>query len=121
VLADGAAQVIVVKPARVGGLPATLRIAEAARAARATVVLGTYFETGIGMAAVLRIAAALRTASPPPKPEPAHAVATAGILRHDLLAMPIPIDKGRMAVPVGIELDEVEVDRYTLERFEALP
>jgi L-alanine-DL-glutamate epimerase-like enolase superfamily enzyme len=125
-LADGAAQVIVVKPARVGGLAATLRIAEAARAARAAVVLGTYYETGVGMAAVLRIAVALRAAAlsaaaPSTKPEPAHAVATAGVLRHDLLAMPIPIEKGRMELPVAIELDEVEVDRYTLERFEALP
>ena len=120
-LADGAAQVIVVKPARVGGLAATLRIAEAAHAARATVVLGTYYETGVGMAAVLRVAAALRAAAPFTKPEPAHAVATAGILRHDLLAMPIPIEKGKMAVPAAVELDELEVDRYTLERFEALP
>jgi L-alanine-DL-glutamate epimerase-like enolase superfamily enzyme len=124
-LADGAAQVIVVKPARVGGLAATLRIAEAARAARASVVLGTYYETGVGMAAVLRIAAELRAvalrAAPSTKPELAHAVATAGVLRHDLLAMPIPIEKGRMTVPGVIELDEVEVDRYALERFEALP
>ena len=35
--------------------------------------------------------------------------------------MPIPIEKGKMAVPAAVELDELEVDRYTLERFEALP
>jgi len=55
----GAGDVLVVKPARVGGLAATMRIVEAASAAGALVVLGTYFETGVGMAAVLRIAAAM--------------------------------------------------------------
>ena len=59
-LAEGAADVVVVKPARVGGKAATMRIVEAASAAGALVVLGTYFETGVGIAAVLRIAAAMR-------------------------------------------------------------
>jgi hypothetical protein len=31
----------------------------------------------------------------------------------------LPIDKGRMAVPATVELDRSEIDRYTLERFEA--
>lgn len=118
-LAEGAADVIVVKPARVGGLAATLRIAAAASPAGASVVLGTYFETGVGIAAVLRIAAALRTAAPHrTRQEPAHSLATAGILVHDLLRVPLPIEKGRMAVPSAISLDDAEVDRYTLERFE---
>jgi L-alanine-DL-glutamate epimerase-like enolase superfamily enzyme len=134
-LAEGAADVIVVKPARVGGLAATLRIATAASAAGASVVLGTYFETGVGIAAVLRVAAVLRTAAVPraaaglraadrrgsgPRPgrEPAHSLATAGILAHDLLRVPLPIERGRMAVPAAISLDDAEVDRYTLERFE---
>jgi hypothetical protein len=29
----------------------------------------------------------------------------------------LPIEKGRMAVPAVVALDEAEVDRYTLERF----
>jgi L-alanine-DL-glutamate epimerase-like enolase superfamily enzyme len=142
-LAEGSADVIVVKPARVGGMGATSRIAEAASAAGASAVLGTYFETGVGIAAVLRIAAALRIAGlgaernanrggerrdrgrPMGRAieeagfEPAHGLATAGILVHDLLAVPLPIEKGRMAVPAAVQLDESEVDRYTLERFEA--
>jgi len=121
-LAEGAGDVLVVKPARVGGLAATMRIVEAASAAGALVVLGTYFETGVGMAAVLRIAAAMgagRTLEGPLAPEPAHGLATAGLLVHDLLAVPLPIVKGRMAVPTRVTLDEPEVDRYTLERFEA--
>jgi L-alanine-DL-glutamate epimerase-like enolase superfamily enzyme len=120
-LGEGAAGVIVVKPARVGGMAATLRLAEAASEAGASVVLGTYFETGVGIAAVLRIAVALGVARARKAavPEPAHGIATAGLLVHDLLAMPLPIENGRMAVPSKVGLDEAEVDRYALERFEA--
>jgi L-alanine-DL-glutamate epimerase-like enolase superfamily enzyme len=141
-LADRAADVIVVKPARVGGLAATMRVVDSAAAAGATVVLGTYYETGVGIAAVLRIAAAMRAAGRGSAAvtrraggrtasggraveeagfEPAHGLATAGILVHDLLAAPLPLVNGGMAVPAVVELDEDEVDRYTLERFEARP
>ena len=131
-LAERAGDVIVVKPARVGGQGAAMRIAEAASSAGAVAVLGTYFETGVGIAAVLRVAARLRDGrasgpahATPPGPAragargPAHAIATAGLLVHDLLGMPLPIEKGRMAVPTAVALDESQVDRYTLERFEA--
>ena len=121
-LAEKAADVVIVKPARVGGLAATLRIAEAASAVGASAVLGTFFETGVGIAAVLRIAAAMqggRALEGPPALETAHGLATAGLLIHDLLAVPLAIEKGRMAVPAVVALDEAEVDRYTLERFEA--
>jgi L-alanine-DL-glutamate epimerase-like enolase superfamily enzyme len=121
-LSEKAADVVIVKPARVGGLAATLRIAEAAPAVGASAVLGTFFETGVGIAAVLRIAAAMRgerALEGPPALETAHGLATAGLLIHDLLAVPLAIEKGRMAVPAVVALDESEVDRYTLERFEA--
>ena len=121
-LSDKAADVLIVKPARVGGLAATLRIANAASAVGASAVLGTFFETGVGIAAVLRIAAAMRgerALEGPPALETAHGLATAGLLIHDLLAAPLAIEKGRMAVPDVVALDEGEVDRYTLERFEA--
>jgi len=121
-LSDKAADVLIVKPARVGGLAATLRIANAASAVGASAVLGTFFETGVGIAAVLRIAAAMRGErglEGPPALETAHGLATAGLLIHDLLAVPLAIEKGRMAVPAVVALDEAEVDRYTLERFEA--
>ena len=133
-LAEGAADVIVVKPARVGGLAATMRMVEAASAAGASAVLGTYFETGVGIAAALRIAEAMRAGptkgSAVPRPaggafegqlsvEAAHGLATAGLLVHDLLAAPLPIQKGRMAVPGVVTLDEREVERYMLERCEA--
>ena len=121
-LAERSVDVIVVKPARVGGLAATLRIADAASAAGATVVLGTYFETGVGIAAVLRVAVALREAggTSPDSTAPAHSLATAGILVHDLLEAPLATEKGRMTVPDAVYLDESEVQRYTTERFEVL-
>ena len=117
-LAEGAADVIAVKPARAGGLEACSRIVDAASAAGASVVLGTFYETGVGIAAGLRIAAALRDRRPN-GPATTHGLATAGLLIHDLLAVPLSIDKGRMAVPTFVALDEPEVDRYTLERFES--
>jgi L-alanine-DL-glutamate epimerase-like enolase superfamily enzyme len=128
-LAEGAADVIIVKPARVGGLAATRRIVDAAsgagaaNTATAAVVLGTYFETGVGIAAALRVAAAMRTdargAARATTPEPAHGLATAGLLIHDLLGVPLPIENGRMAIPGVVSLDETLVDRYALERLEA--
>jgi L-alanine-DL-glutamate epimerase-like enolase superfamily enzyme len=117
-LAEGAVDVVIVKPARVGGRAATMRIAEAAIAAQASVILGTYFETGVGIAAALRTAAALPTGT---GRRPAHGLATAGLLVHDLLTVPLPIEEGAMAVPARVALEESEVDRYTLERVEAGP
>ena len=121
-LAERSADVIVVKPARVGGLAAALRIADAASSSGASVVLGTYFETGVGIAAVLRIAAALRVAGGATLDSavPAHSLATAGILVHDLLEAPLSMEKGKMAVPAAVPLDDSEVERYTTERFEVL-
>jgi hypothetical protein len=76
-------------------------------------------ETGVGIAAALRVAAALRAATPTSRPERAHGLATAGVLTQDLLTAPLPIEKGRMPVPGVIALDRLEVDRYALERVEA--
>lgn len=128
-LAERAADVLVLKPARVGGTGATRRVVEASTAAGSSVVLGTFLETGVGIAAVLRIAAGVRAAAARGRsnghpaggsvPELAHGLATAGVLVHDLLAVPLPIVKGRMSVPDSISLDESEVGRYTLERIEA--
>jgi L-alanine-DL-glutamate epimerase-like enolase superfamily enzyme len=122
-LAEEAADVIIVKPARVGGTAATARIAEMAERAGATTVLGTHFETGVGIASAIRAAAAVRATARgrgrAGNPEPAHGLATAGLLVHDLLSVPLAIDKGRMVVPGVVGLDESAVDRYATERFEA--
>ena len=54
-----AVDVIVVKPARVGGPAAVAEIAELAAARGVPVVISTLFETGIGIAAALAMAAGL--------------------------------------------------------------
>jgi len=118
-LMENAADFLVVKPARVGGEAAVRRIEREAKAAGVRLVLGTYFETGVGIAAVLRVAAGLGGGAAADGTDGiAHTVATAGLLAHDLLSSPLPIENGRMAVPGAISLDESEVARYTIERFE---
>jgi L-alanine-DL-glutamate epimerase-like enolase superfamily enzyme len=115
----GAADLLIVKPARVGGSAVTKRIEAAAAAAGVGVVLATYYETGVGIAADLRLASGLRPAHGL-APAPAHALATAGLLVHDLLDAPLPIEMGRMKVPGALALDEDQVDRDAVERVEAL-
>jgi o-succinylbenzoate synthase len=118
-LAEGSADVLIVKPARVGGSSACRRIIAMASAAGVSVVLGSHTETGVGIAAALRLAGSLTGTIRPSAHEPAHGLATAGILIHDLLETPLPISHGRMTVPGTLVLDETALSRYALERFEA--
>jgi o-succinylbenzoate synthase len=111
----GAADVLVVKPARVGAPSVCLLIAERAAAAGVGVVISTLLETGLGIGAALAIAASL----PASAREYAHGLATAGLLASDLLLEPLVISGGRIAVPVGSgvagRLDVDAVRRYTVE------
>lgn len=110
-IAARAADVLVLKPARVGG-PAVVRsIAAMAAAAGMPVVLSTFFETGVGTAAAIRAAATL----PSIGRERAHGLATAGLLEHDLLAEPCTVAGGRIALPAIVALDEDALRRYTVE------
>jgi L-alanine-DL-glutamate epimerase-like enolase superfamily enzyme len=126
-LAEGAADVLVVKPARVGGPIAVAEIAAAAAAHGVPVVVSTLFETGIGIAAALAAAARLpqqpgsRFAAPL-----AHGLATAGLLEHDLLVEPLVVEAGRMHAPggagagrLGIDVNRAAVARFTAELVEA--
>jgi hypothetical protein len=78
-IANGAVDAMVVKPARVGGLRASWRIAEVAAAAGVPVVVSTLFETGVGIRAGLELAAAL------PGEQRAHGLATGGLLESTLV------------------------------------
>jgi len=118
-LAEGAADVLVVKPSRVGGPVAIAEIAAAARAAGVPVVLSTLFETGIGIAAARACAGGLPGGL-------AHGLATAGLLEHDLLVEPLAVDGGRMVPPggagtggLGILLDDRALRRFAVEAVEA--
>lgn len=110
-LTAGAADVLVVKPTRVGGPEVVAAIGARAARAGVPVVVSTFFETGIGIHAALRIATDL----PVVGAGPAHGLATAGILAHDLLAAAIPVVDGRMSVPTGLAIDEDALRRYTRE------
>jgi L-alanine-DL-glutamate epimerase-like enolase superfamily enzyme len=104
-----AADVLVVKPARVGGPDAAVAIASLAGATGIPVVISTFFETGAGIAVALAVAATLPAGL-------AHGLATADLLESDLLVQSIAIAQGRMILPAGIELDETALDRYAVER-----
>ena len=108
-----AVDVLVVKPARVGGLLQARRIVELAAAFGVPIVVSTLFETGIGLAAALQLAAAL------PGEERAHGLATADLLASDLLAEPLSISAGGMAVPpgtgIGVRLDPAAVEAFRIQ------
>jgi len=121
-----AVDVLVVKPVRVGGPVVAAEIADLAAEHGVPVVISTLFETGVGIAAGLAIAAALpasgngrdRTARAPD-----HGLATAGLLEHDLLVDGLVLDEGRLWVPggpgtgrLGIRLNEAALARYAVER-----
>jgi len=118
-LAEGAADVLVVKAARVGGPVAVAAIAAAAAAAGVPVVLSTLFETGIGIAAGRACAGGLPGGL-------AHGLATGGLLEHDLLAEPLAVEEGLMRAPggrgsggLGVRLDEAALRRFAAEAVEA--
>jgi len=123
-LASDAVDVLVVKPARVGGPAAVAEIAERAAERGVPVVISTLFETGVGIAAALAAAAALPDIPSPRWPtQPDHGLATAGLLDHDLLAESLIVAAGRMHAParaesggLGIVLDERALQRFRIER-----
>lgn len=119
VLDAGAADVLVVKPSRVGGPTAAAWIAMAAAARGVPVVLSSMFETGVGLAAALAAAARLPDVDGWPAADRDHGLATADLLEDDLLEAPLVVERGRMRAPggpgtgaLGIRLDAVALERY---------
>jgi L-Ala-D/L-Glu epimerase len=117
-----AADVLVVKPVRVGGVMAVARIEALATARGVPVVVTSMFESGVGIAAALACASWVSQFSDLPgwpASERDHGLATADLLEDDLLAEPLRIRDGRMWVPagpgsnaLGITVDEAAVERY---------
>jgi O-succinylbenzoate synthase len=125
-----AVDVLVLKLSRIGGATGALEIAELAARSNVPVVLSTLFETGVGVAAALRVAATIE-ARPPRRPGSAsldHGLATAGLIEHDLLAEELVVEGGRMRLPepgvgsggLGIDVDEAAVRRYAVESIGAV-
>jgi O-succinylbenzoate synthase len=108
IAAAGAADVIVLKLAQVGGLGAALAAARAARNAGLGVTVTTSIDTGIATAAALHLASVLDGGL-------ACGVATSGLLAGDVVREGMP-PRPRMAPPPGPGLG-VTLDPAALARF----
>lgn len=90
-----AVDAVVVKPMVAGGPRAARRIIEEVTGAGLRAIVTTTIDAGVGTALALHVAAIL------PAPIPACGLATGSLLATDLLARPLAITQGRMAVPAG--------------------
>lgn len=113
ILARGAAAVIVLKPMMLGGLRPALAIARRAEARGLGVLATTTFDSSIGTAAALHLAALLPWTG-------AHGLGTGEHLDDDLVTPTLIAADGRMAVPSAPGLG-VEVDPDALERLATGP
>ena len=101
VLEAGAADVLVVKPARVGGPVAVAEIALVAGDRGVPVVISSLWESGVGLAVALACAAGLPDAPGWPASERDHGLATADLLADDLVVEALVLERGRLAAPFG--------------------
>jgi o-succinylbenzoate synthase len=110
----GAADVLVVKPARVGGRAAVAEIAALAGAAGVPIVVTSSLETGIGLRAAIAAAASVGDVPGWPAAERDHGLATLDLLEDDLLAGPLEVVDGQLrARDAGaLAVDEAAVARY---------
>jgi L-alanine-DL-glutamate epimerase-like enolase superfamily enzyme len=104
------ADAVVLKPMRLGGASVTRYLAQYAAASGLGVVITTTIDTGIGTAMALHVAASLLDDGR------AHGLATTSLLQHDLLTVPLAVERGFMHVPsgpgLGVELDEDAAGRF---------
>jgi o-succinylbenzoate synthase len=107
-LAARAADLLVLKPAAVGGLRSASHIAARARDAGVAVVVTSFLDSGLGRTAALHLAASL------PGAPRAAGLATGELLREDLTASP-PVLEGAIALPRGPGLG-VAPDAEALQR-----
>jgi len=110
VLAAGAADILVVKAGRLGGLNGAGEVLRLAAAAGVPAVVTSSLEAGVGLAAAVHLAATL------PSGPFAHGLATGLLLESDLLNRSINPTRGMLTVPSGAGLG-VEVDAETLRRY----
>jgi L-alanine-DL-glutamate epimerase-like enolase superfamily enzyme len=116
-----AADVLVVKPTRVGGPAAVGQIARLAADRGVPVVISTMFESGVGLALALDSATDVPSLPGWPAHERAHGLATADLLVDDLLRGRLEHKRGRMRAPhapgsgaLGVIVDEAAVRRYAV-------
>ncbi|MCW2309050.1 o-succinylbenzoate synthase [Rhodobium gokarnense] len=95
-LEAGAVRRFVVKPARLGGIRATLALAEKARAAGIELVLTSVVDSAVGVTAAAHLAASLAENA-------VHGLGTLGWLTRDVAEGPA-IANGRLVLPAGAGL-----------------
>jgi o-succinylbenzoate synthase len=93
IFATRAVRRLVMKPARIGGFSAVLRLAEHAGRAGMEAVVTSVVESAVGVAATAQLAAALRG-------DAVHGLATGSWLRGDV-AKPLEIVGGEVLLPAG--------------------
>lgn len=111
----GAAAVINVKPARLGGVDAAIETVRRADEHGLGIFVGGMWESGVGRATALALAASGRCTLP------TDLGPSGGHLRRDVLADAIELDDvGRVVVPTGAgfggEIDEAALDEATIDR-----
>ena len=111
-LAAGAVGALVLKPMRLGGLRPALALARDAAERGVPCIVTTTFDSGVGVAAALHLAAAVPSVGA--LPDPAHGLATADHLAADIVAAPPLPHRGALDVParpgLGVELDPDALD-----------
>jgi o-succinylbenzoate synthase len=110
VLAAAAADVLVLKPAALGGLRAARLVAAEAERAGVDVLVTSFLDSSLGIAVALQLAASL------PRATHAAGLATARLLAEDL-ATPLAIADGAIALPetagLGLRPDPEALERCT--------
>ena len=105
-----AADVIVLKPMRLGGPTVARYLAQYANGSGLDTFVTTTIDTGIGTAMALQVAGAL------PDAVLAHGLATPSLLESDLLVAALRVERGVMRLPdgpgLGVELDSAAVAKY---------
>ena len=113
-LAAHIADVFVIKPQVVGGLCVARQIIDEATASGMQCVISSAIESGIGLAALLHLVAAMPTVTLE------CGLATIDLLADDLIVEALPIINGEMAVPrgpgLGVTIDEEALKRYGYKR-----
>lgn len=104
----GAIDVAVVKVPPLGGVRATLAVAEALAELNVSVVVSSALDTSVGIAAGVAAAAAL------PAEPPDCGLGTVGLLAADLVSQPLTVESGRLAVR-PVSPDEQLLQRFSLD------
>lgn len=111
ILAAQAADILIIKPQLAGGLHVSQQIIHEATEQHVQCVITSTIETGIGLAAVLHLAAAL------PEITLECGLATLHLLTDDLLIDGLSIHEGSLSVPagpgLGVRLDREALAKYT--------